>query len=304
MFTTTVGARYFETLGRPVLRGRSFTWRDGTPESPHVIVNQRFVELFLRDGDPIGRRIRLTSDQRAAAPERRRVAAGAGAAASAVTAAEAAPWLTIVGIAPVLRQRMAVAPDPIVYLPAGADPPASAAIIVRSTTAPEALAPLLREEVRALDPDLPVYRVRTMAQVIDEAGWNPRLSRQSADDDRADRVRRWPRWASTPSRRTRSRSARRKSASASRSARDTRQVAWLVLRRALRQLAVGLAAGVICTYAFDRAFGGGQSGPNSFMNPAIIGPTMALLIGMTLAASLAPIVRATRLDPVIALRKD
>ena len=65
VFTTTVGARYFETLGKPVLRGRSFILRDGTPEAPHVIVNQRFVELFLREGDPIGRRIRLTSDQRA-----------------------------------------------------------------------------------------------------------------------------------------------------------------------------------------------------------------------------------------------
>ena len=75
-------------------------------------------------------------------------------------------------------------------------------------------------------------------------------------------------------------------------------------RRALRQLAVGLTAGFICTYAFDRAFGGGQSGANSFINPAILFPAMSLLIGMTLAASLAPIVRATRLDPVIALRKD
>jgi putative ABC transport system permease protein len=83
----------------------------------------------------------------------------------------------------------------------------------------------------------------------------------------------------------------------------TRQVAWLVLRRALRQLAVGLIVGVICTYAFDRAFGG-PSDPNSFMNPATLIPAMTLLIGMTLAASLAPIVRATRLDPVIALRKD
>jgi ABC-type antimicrobial peptide transport system permease subunit len=83
----------------------------------------------------------------------------------------------------------------------------------------------------------------------------------------------------------------------------TRQVAWLVLRRALRQLAVGLAVGLLCTYAFDRAFSG-PSDPNSFMNPAVLIPAMTLLIGMTLAASLAPIVRATRLDPLIALRRD
>jgi putative ABC transport system permease protein len=85
---------------------------------------------------------------------------------------------------------------------------------------------------------------------------------------------------------------------------DTRQVAWLVLRRALRQLALGLVAGIVCTYAFDRFASGGPPEPTSFMNPGVILPAMAALVIMTLAASLTPIVRATRLDPVIALRKD
>jgi predicted permease len=276
VFTTTVGASYFDTLNRPMLRGRAFSWRDGTPGNAHVIVNQRFVDLFLRDGDPIGRRIKLTSDQRAG------------------------DWLTIVGIAPVLRQRIAVAPDPIVYLPMGAAPPASAAIIVRSATSPEALAPLLRAEVRALDPDLPVYRVRTMAQVIDETGWNPRLSGNllmtiALIAFALSAVGLYAVTAHAVTQRTQEIGIRIALGAA------TGQVAWLVLRRALRQLAVGLAAGLVCTYAFDRAFGGGA---NMFTNPAIIGPAMALLIGMTLAASLAPIVRASRLDPMIALRRD
>jgi putative ABC transport system permease protein len=287
VFTTTVGPGYFETLNRPVLRGRSFTWRDGTAGNAHVIVNQRFVDLFLRDGDPIGRRIRLTSDQ------------GRGTPSAKTPGANEAPWLTIVGIASVLRQRMAVAPDPIVYLPIGADPPASTAIIVRSATAPEALAPLLREEVRALDPDLPVYRVRTMAQVIDEAGWNPRLSGNLLTTIALiafalAAVGLYAVTAHAVTQRTQEIGIRVALGA------GTRQVAWLVLRRALRQLAVGLAAGLLCTYAFNRAF----MDPNSPMNPAIVLPAMALLIGMTLAASLAPIVRATRLDPVIALRKE
>jgi putative ABC transport system permease protein len=293
VFTTTIGAGYFETLGRPVLRGRSFTWRDGTPGNASVIVNQRFVELFLRDGDPIGRRIRLTSDQRSAA---------SGARAPGSVGTTDAPWLTIVGIAPVLRQRIAVAPDPLVYLPLGAAPPASAAIVVRSTTPPASLAPLLRAEVRALDPDLPVYRVRTMAQVIDEAGWNPRLSGNLVMTIALiafglASVGLYAVTAHAVTQRTQEIGIRLALGA------GTRQVAWLVLRRALRQLAVGLAAGLLCTYAFDRAFSG-PSDPNSFMNPAIIGPAMALLIGMTLTATLAPILRATRLDPLGALRRD
>jgi predicted permease len=302
VFTTTVGAGYFETLGRPVLRGRSFTWRDGTPGNAHVIVNQRFVDVFLRDGDPIGRRIRLTSDQRPTGPTTAPRAPGAGTSASSAASADSAPWLTIVGIAPVLRQRLAVAPDPIVYLPLGAAPPSSAAIVVRSTTSPEALAPLLRGEVRALDPDLPVYRVRTMAQVIDEAGWNPRLSGNllmtiALIAFGLAAVGLYAVTAHAVAQRTHEIGIRVALGA------ETRQVAWLVLRRALRQLAVGLAAGLVCTYAFDRAFSA-PSDPNSFMNPAVIGPAMTLLIVMTLAASLAPIVRATRLDPVIALRRD
>jgi putative ABC transport system permease protein len=298
VFVTTVGARYFETLNKPVLRGRSFTWRDGTPEAPSVIVNQRFVELFLRDGDPTGRRIRLTSDQRGPGPGG---AAGSSAATGGGAASAPAPWLTIVGVAPMLRQRVVVAPDPIVYLPAGADPPASAAIIVRSTTTAEALAPVLREEVRALDPELPVYRVRTMAQVVDEAGWNPRLSGNllmtiALIAFGLAAVGLYAVTAHAVTQRTQEIGIRVALGA------DTRQVAWLVLRRALRQLATGLVVGAICTYAFDRAFGDG--GANSFMNPTIIGPAIALLITMTLAASLAPILRATRLDPVVALRKE
>ena len=81
----------------------------------------------------------------------------------------------------------------------------------------------------------------------------------------------------------------------------TRQVAWLVLRRALRQLAGASPPASSAPMPSIARFGGGPPAPNSFMNPAS-SPTMALLIGMTLAASLAPILRATRLDPVIALR--
>ncbi len=156
---------------------------------------------------------------------------------------------------------------------------------MRSATAPEALAPLLREEVRALDPELPVYRVRTMAQVIDEAGWNPRLGANLLTTIALiafgmAAVGLYAVTTHAVAQRTQEIGVRVALGA------DTRQVAWLVLRRALIQLAPEPAAGLVCTYAFDRAFAS-PSDPNSFMNPAIIGPTMALLIMMTLAASLA-----------------
>lgn len=309
VFTTVVGTGYFETLNRPLLRGRAFTWRDGTPGDANAtaIVNQRFVELFLRDGDPIGRRIRLTSDRGTSGPGAGAgggAAAGAGAGAKAGAGANAdAPWLTIVGVAPVLRQRMATEPDPLVYLPLGAAPPSSAAIIVRSATAPEALAPLLRAEVRALDPELPVYRVMTMARVVDDARWNPRLGANlltiiAMIAFALASVGLYAVTSHAVAQRTQEIGIRVALGA------STREVAWLVLRRALNQLAVGLVAGLVCTYAFDRFASGGPPEPTSFMNPGVILPAMAALVAMTLLASLTPIVRATRLDPLIALRRD
>jgi hypothetical protein len=56
-------------------------------------------------------------------------------------------------------------PDPVVYLPLRGAPPATAALIVRAVFEPGALTSLVRHEVRALDPDLPVFRVMTMDQV-------------------------------------------------------------------------------------------------------------------------------------------
>ena len=142
---------------------------------------------------------------------------------------------------------------------------------MRSATTPEALAPLLREEVSALDPELPVYRVRTMAQVIDEAGWNPRLSGNllmtiALIAFGLAAVGLYAVTAHAVAQRTQEIGIRVALGA------GTRQVAWLVLRRALRQLAVGLVAGIICTYAFDRAFR--RRSANSAMNPIILGPAM------------------------------
>src|SRR5262249_7469005 len=105
VWTLSIGRRYFDTIGVALLPGRPVHATDGSTGAGAAIVNERLVELFFKDRDAIGQRIRLlpSTGQTAVLP----------------------PWLTIAGVAPTPQQRLAVAPDPMVYVPLrGAPPPA------------------------------------------------------------------------------------------------------------------------------------------------------------------------------------
>jgi len=143
VWSLIVGSQYFETIGVQILRGRPFSDRDGAAGAEGAIVNQRFAEMYFPNDDPIGHRIRLTDANASSAP---------------------APWTTIVGVSPTVRQRPLPNPDPIVYLPLRAAPPANFVVMVRGPLGSAAVVPVLREAVRAIDPDLPLYRLMPMEQ--------------------------------------------------------------------------------------------------------------------------------------------
>ena len=155
VLTLTAGPGYFDAIGAPLLRGRPFSDRDGAPGAEAAIVNARFVEIHFPEEEPLGRRIGL------------------------VPTATDPPdsWLTIVGVAPTLRQRPARRePDPLVYLPSRADPPRVATLLARGPADPGATASVVRETVRRIDPGLPLFRVRTLEQALRDASWNGRMS--------------------------------------------------------------------------------------------------------------------------------
>lgn len=150
-----IGTRYFETLDRTLLRGRSFTGVEGTPEQEVAIVNARFATLHFHDRDALGQRIRLTNP-------RDRSASGT--------------WVTIVGVAPDIRQRGVGLdpPDPVVYVPLRRDPPASVRIIARAPPGRPAPVDLIRDEIRTLDADLPVFDVRRLDDWLAFLRWPQR----------------------------------------------------------------------------------------------------------------------------------
>ena len=152
-----IGSRYFDVLRSPLLSGRSFTDLDGQPGRDVAIVNQRFAEMYFAGVDPIGHRVQLTQN-----PALRTVS---GTPASA---------LTIVGVSQTIRQRNTreVEADPVVYVPRPAVIQSNrATLLVRTARNQAETTAVLREEIRALDPDMPVFNVRTLEADLANQRW-------------------------------------------------------------------------------------------------------------------------------------
>ena len=277
--TVRISASYFDTLGVPFLQGRTFTDEDGTSGRPSVIVNQRFVQLHFPNGEPIGRQIALVNDSAAASPER----------------------FTIVGVSPSIRQGPQPYPDAVVYFPYGIAAPAQMTIIVRGPVDAAATASALRASLQSLDPDIPLYRVMTLEQAVEDATWNGRFSSIIANVTGMlavllSAIGIYALTAHAVSCMTPEIGVRTALGAL------PRQVLWRVLRGAAVQLLMGVAAGVAFAIAWDRLLGSANSpagiGPIDFVAAAI------MLAIVSLVACVAPAMRALRVNPVVALRYE
>jgi len=153
--TVFVTPKYFALVGLPVVRGRTFTDADGTAGQATAIVNQRFASMYFPDADPIGRRFRLTR-----------------------TGDTTAGWLTVIGVSADYKPTSLDEPGPI---PAGYVTSyrymatRNTGLMVRTTGAPAQVTSSVRAAIRASDPTLPVFEVRTMAEVRTLGFWAQRL---------------------------------------------------------------------------------------------------------------------------------
>ena len=172
---------------------------------------------------------------------------------------------------------------------------------MRSDLRTDALVELLRDEMQCIDRNLPLYRMRTMAQVVRDAEWVGRISRNLS------RVLTFiavmlASLGRTPSRHMRrARDPRDWSPHGAR--RRTRQVVWFIARRVALQLAIGLGAGVVCTKIWGSIFSTGRAGVTFADIEALLGVAL-ILIAIAILACFVPVRRATRLDPVAAIRDD
>jgi predicted permease len=280
----SISEDYFDVVGLRLFAGRSFNPRDGLPGNDTAIVNRRFADTFFAGADPIGHRVKLTDPN----------------------APGAAAWLTVVGVSPTVRQRPFPDPDPIVYLPIRAAPPAGTLIVVRAKSDVARIGARLREAVAAVDPNMPLDHVMSMEQALALAQWNGRVSTDILNGIGIVAlcliaIGVYAVASYGVSQRTQEIGVRI-ALGASRS-----HVIVIVMRRAAAQLGWGLLAGIVCTVAWSRLIGG--SGERYLDSDSVSGPINLLIVAMiigviVLLASIVPARRAARLDPLVALRHE
>ena len=287
----TISPKYFEAVGAAIRRGRAFGPADGGPGAEVAIVNERFAAQHFPNEDPLGRRIRLLTGDGSPAP------AGA-------PAQPPGTWLTIVGIGPTIRQGnpQALEPDAVVYVPHRMEAPGFMSILARSQVEAAALTMQVRQAVQALDPDLPVFGVQTMNQFLAQARWPYRVFGSMFAIFAAialvlSAVGIYAVTAYSVTQRTQEIGVRM-ALGARRG-----QVSWLILRQGLIQLAIGLTLGLAGAWPISNVL---QSLVVQIptKDPVTFGAIAAILIGVTIAACLIPARRATKLDPLVALRNE
>jgi predicted permease len=288
----TVDPRYFASLGLSPLRGRVFTGQDGTPGQESVIINARLAQMHFANEDPIGQRIQLIPESTAnLQPEK------------------IPPTITgtIVGIVPDVRQRnfQEAQTDPVAYVPFRADPRAFMWLLARIESGdPSIMTGQLREEVRAIDPDLPLYNIRTMDQNLEQIRWPFRIFGTMFAIFATialvlSAVGLYAVTAYSVSQRTQEIGVRTALGA------ESTQVMWLFLRRSFFQLAIGLTLGIAGAFGVGKIFESSELLVQvNGRDPITILSIAALLTIVSLIACVWPARRATRLDPVIALRCD
>ncbi|MFL5579607.1 MAG: ABC transporter permease [Gemmatimonadaceae bacterium] len=147
----SVSSGFLGTMGIALLRGRDISERDVLDATPVAVINQTTARRFFADADPIGARLRLGLD--AAAKE-----------------------VTVVGVAADTKQDVGDVQMPQVYLPYSLRPDAHVTIVARTSAGRAgALAPTVREVVRTIDPAVPVFDVFTMRELAARNTWGSRF---------------------------------------------------------------------------------------------------------------------------------
>jgi putative ABC transport system permease protein len=154
-----VSSGWIEAFGLRLVRGRTFTETDVAGAPWVAVINETMAQIHWPGQDAIGKRVNFEWSRRDRSPLE--------------------PWTTIVGVVADARQhRFEESPRPEIYTPlAQADYVASwSTVLVRSAVPPETLTAPVREAVRAIDPRVPAYDIRTMTSIIREATATQRYS--------------------------------------------------------------------------------------------------------------------------------
>ncbi|HKQ93279.1 MAG TPA: ABC transporter permease [Blastocatellia bacterium] len=271
----TVGPRYFQTMGIPVRRGREFTTQDRTGALPVVMLNETLARRLWPGEDPIGKRLRLGGPSD---PE-----------AEVIGVARDGKYATLGENA-----------RPYIYRPLLQSYASRMTLVVRTTGNPETLSAAVREQIHSLDPNLPVAQIKTLAERVEFALFPARLGAALlgafgllALGLAATGV--YGVIAYSVSQRAQEFGIRMALGA------DGADVRRLVLREGLKVALIGVTVGLALSLAATRLttgflYGVGANDPLTFVGVAL------LLTAVALLACYLPARRATKVDPMVALR--
>ncbi|HEX2223901.1 MAG TPA: ABC transporter permease [Thermoanaerobaculia bacterium] len=274
---------YFQTLGIPLLKGRDFTWADIQGAQPVAIINESTAERFFPGQDPIGKRLRWGEP----------------------TAVEpTTPWMTIVGVVGDVRYRDLGAFRPDIYVPYLQNPYPTMDMVIRTTGDPLEMVEEVRQRIFTLDKDMPLTKVTTLEQSFSDSIARPRLRAMllglfAAIALLLAAVGLYGIIAYSVSQRLHEIGIRLALGA------DRRDVVRLIIRQGVTLTLIGLAAGLVIALAV------GATGlitellyevkAHDLLTFALV---PLVLIAVTLLASFLPARRATKVDPLVALRYE
>jgi putative ABC transport system permease protein len=276
-----VSAGYFETVGMTFARGRGFTDSDDVSAPRVAVVNQRLADLTWPDQDPLGRRLRPGDES--TPPD--------------------APWYTVVGvIRDAHRNDITRAIRPEIYLASRQLIQRTQVLFVKTTGNPDAMVGSVRAAVQAIDPQMPLFRVTTLERELALTLTQPRfqavlLAVFAGIALLLATIGIYGVTSHAVSQRTQEVGIRMAMGAA------RRDVLWLMLLQHLRPALAGLVLGLAGAAALSRSlqsllFGVGGTDPATF---SLVAGTLLVVAAL---ACWIPARRATRVDPVIALRNE
>jgi putative ABC transport system permease protein len=270
---------YLQAIGMSLLRGRYFTQGDIATAAPVAIVDDSLARTYWPNENPIGKRIKLGGMR------------------------STAPWMTVVGVVGHVHYRALEAPSrPQLYWPEFQNPYHTLSLAIRTSVDPKSMALPVQAAIHQVDPDQPVYQIRTMSQLRSEwvsrrffslvlvglfAGVALLLAAVGIFGVMAYSV------------------ARRSHEIGVRMALGARprDVLRMVIAQGLGMVGAGLAAGLVFALGLVQLIKSMLYQTNA-IDPATFAAVAAVLLAVAVAACLLPAWRAMRVDPTIALRYE
>ncbi|MDT5272323.1 MAG: hypothetical protein QOH49_4509 [Acidobacteriota bacterium] len=136
---------YFDVMSIPFVRGERFSERHRADVPDVAVINETMARRYWPGEDPVGKRVNLDDPAKT-------------------------PWITIIGVVGDARTGgLDKEPYPQMYVPAAQFPPRTMTFVARTSGDPSTVAPVLRRELAAIDRDLPLYNVSTMERVLSDS---------------------------------------------------------------------------------------------------------------------------------------